>query len=101
LRSEECDDVVRTDTENRMRGWGVGFYGYYGVLMWRDCNGSCQGTSDYVTAGNSRLVRGYPCFVENYDNHLQGTNNVTIHVYIGSNMHRCMCNIRELITYTY
>ena len=79
----------------------MGFYGYYGVVMWTECNVSCLGTSDYVTAGNSRLVGGYLRVLGKYDNHLEGTNNVTIRVYIGNYIHHCTCNIRELITYTF
>ena len=26
-RSEECDDFIGADTDNRLRGWGLGFYG--------------------------------------------------------------------------
>ena len=73
----------------------------YVVVMRSDCNVSCLDTSGYVTAGNSRLVSGYLCFVENNDTHPQGTNSVTIRVYIGSYIHRCICNILELITYTF
>jgi hypothetical protein len=27
LTSAERDDIVQTDAEKRMRGWGMGFYG--------------------------------------------------------------------------
>ena len=54
----------------------------YGVVMRSDCNVSCLDTSGYVTAGNIRLARGYPCFVGKNDNNRQGTNKVTIRVYI-------------------
>jgi hypothetical protein len=39
---------------------------------------SCLDISGYVTAGNSRLLSGYLCFLGNNDNHHQGRNNVTI-----------------------
>jgi hypothetical protein len=71
-----------------------------GVVMRNDCNVSCLDTSGYVTAGNSRLVCGCLCF-GGHDTHLQGTNNVTMRLYIGSYIHHCICNIRELITYTF
>ena len=100
LRSAGGDGVFQMDTENRMRGWCVGFMADDRVVMRSDCSVSCLDTSGYVTAGNSRLVRGYMCFVGKNDTHLQGTNNVTIPVYVGKYIHRCTCNIRELIKYT-
>jgi len=51
------------------------------------CN--CLDTSGYVTAGNSRLVSGYLCFVAKNDNQLQSTNNVTISVSIEDYIHHC------------
>lgn len=62
---------------------------------------SCLDNSGYVTAGNSPLARGYPCFVGRNDKQLQGTKIVTIYVYIGNCIHHCICNVWEVITYTF
>jgi hypothetical protein len=59
------------------------------VVVRSDCNVSCLDTSGYITARNSRLVSGYLCF-GGHDTHLQGTNNVTIRVYIGNYIHRAV-----------
>jgi hypothetical protein len=99
-RPEECADVVLTYTENRMIGWGVGVMADCDVVMRSNISVSRLDTSGYVTAGNSRLVCGCLWFVGN-DAHLQGTNNMTIRVYIRSYIHHCICNIRELITYSF
>jgi len=64
------------------------------VVMRSDCNVSCLVTSGYVTVGKSRLVSGNLFCRKEKDTDLQGMNNVTIRVYIGNYIHRCICNIR-------
>jgi hypothetical protein len=98
LRSADGDDVVLTDTEKKNTEWVDGAWGIMAddrVVMRSDCDASCLDTAGYVAAENSRLASGYPCFVGKNDSHLQGTNNVTIPVYVGNYMHHCICNIRE------
>ena len=48
-----------------------------------------------------RLATGYLCLNGNNGTHLQDTNNVTTRVYIGNCTHRCICNVRELIQYSF
>ena len=71
------------------------------VVKGGDCNVSCLDTSGYVTVENSRLASGYlfrskkrqpPSGHEQYDN-----TRVYMKIYIDN----CICNIRELVTYTF
>ena len=56
LRSADGNDVVQTETENILKGWGEGFMVDDSVIMLGDYNLSCLDISGHVTAGNSRLV---------------------------------------------
>ena len=66
LRSADGDDVLQTDTEKRNTEQVDGAWGIMAddrVVMRSDCDASCLDTAGYVTAENSRLASGYPCFV--------------------------------------
>ena len=94
LRSAGGDGALQTVTENRMRGWGVGFMADDRVVMRSDCSVSRQDTSGCVSAGNSRLVRWYLCFEGQNDTQLQATHNVTISVFVVNYIHHCICDTR-------
>jgi hypothetical protein len=57
--------------EKRLGGWGVGFMADYCMIMQTDYNVSCPDTTDYVTAGNSRLARGCQNSIGTHHYHLQ------------------------------
>ena len=49
----------------------MGFMANDRLIMRSDCNVSCLDTLGYVTAGNSRLARGYQNSVGTHHSHLQ------------------------------
>ena len=95
--SEECDYVVQTDREDG--AWG--FMADDRVVIRTDYSVLCLDISGYVTAVNGRLVSGLTVFCRKKRHSVSWHKRCDNSRVYSTILFHCICNIRDLIMYTF